>query len=99
MPTLVNFVSMKIDPEIVEDFKQAIMANAKGSNAEDGCLLFDVSVAKDDPTHFILYEKFESEAALDAHREMPHFKTYWAFLEAQGDKMKRTARHYARLEG
>jgi autoinducer 2-degrading protein len=98
MPALVNFVSMQVDADIVDDFRAAITANARGSRAEAGCLQFDVSVAKDDPGHFILYEKFESEAALDSHRETPHFQAYWKFLEAQGDKMKRTPRHYAELE-
>ncbi len=98
MPALVNFITMKIDPDIIEDFKQAIMENAAGSRAEDDCLQFDVSVAADDPTTFILYEKFSSEAALDAHRNTPHFKKYWQFLESQGDKMQRTPRHFQTLD-
>ena len=35
----------------------------------------------DDPNHFMLYEVYTDAAALEAHRETPHFKTWAAAVE------------------
>ena len=42
---------------------------------EPGNVSFAAHRAKDDPNDILLYEIYESEAAFNAHRETPHFKT------------------------
>lgn len=44
------------------------------SRAEDGCAMYMVSRLNDDPDQFIIYEHYRDEAAVQAHRESPHFK-------------------------
>ena len=41
---------------------------------EPGCALYHACRAKDNPDFFLLYEHYVDEAALQAHRETPHFK-------------------------
>jgi quinol monooxygenase YgiN len=45
---------------------------------EPGCRRFDILNLASDPNHFFLYEIYDNEAALKAHRETPHFKKYAA---------------------
>jgi quinol monooxygenase YgiN len=44
------------------------------AKTEPGCKLYQASRAQDNPDNFLLYEHYEDEAALAAHRETPHFK-------------------------
>src|SRR5215813_8592418 len=45
---------------------------------EEGARLFLISRAKENPAQFLFYELFRDEAALKAHQESAHFKTYIA---------------------
>jgi quinol monooxygenase YgiN len=48
--------------------------NAEASRTEPGCLEFSVYQAIDDPQAFLLYERYTSEEAFQAHRRTPHFR-------------------------
>jgi quinol monooxygenase YgiN len=48
--------------------------NAKASRAEPGCLEFSVYQEIDEPRAVLLYERYRSEEAFQAHRQTPHFK-------------------------
>ena len=41
---------------------------------EPGCLLYQANQSVDDENAFLLYEVYSDQAALEAHRETPHFK-------------------------
>lgn len=43
---------------------------------EPGCTKYYANVSRDDPNLIMLYEEYESEEALQAHRETEHFKQY-----------------------
>jgi autoinducer 2-degrading protein len=58
-----------------------MLANARGARGEPGNLRFDVLRALDDPNHITLYEVYDSDKALAAHRETPHFKRWQAAVE------------------
>ena len=42
---------------------------------EPGCLVYRAARSTEDRDVFVLYEEYEDEAALLAHRETPHFRT------------------------
>jgi quinol monooxygenase YgiN len=48
--------------------------NAEASRTEPGCLEFSVYQEIDDPRTFLLYERYTSEDAFQAHRRTPHFQ-------------------------
>lgn len=41
---------------------------------EPGCLMFVPHVDRDDPGRFFVYEQWVDEAALEHHRETPHYR-------------------------
>lgn len=70
-------VSVQVNPGRLEAFVEAIRTNAERSfTDEPGCLYFDVSQDVADDHHFTLYELYADEAAVDAHRNQPHFKVW-----------------------
>jgi (4S)-4-hydroxy-5-phosphonooxypentane-2,3-dione isomerase len=74
----VNAVDLDIVPAEREKFLAAITENGAASVKEPGCRRFDILNLASDPNHFFLYEIYDNEAALKAHRETPHFKKYAA---------------------
>ncbi len=55
----------------------AILArHVEATRAEAGCVDFIAYRDSEDPDHFALYERYVDEAAFEAHRDTPHFKTY-----------------------
>ena len=70
---IVLAVSIKIKPERIGEFVDATRRNHEGSVAEPGCLRFDVVQDTEDPGHFMLYEVYEDQTAVDAHRGTEHY--------------------------
>jgi quinol monooxygenase YgiN len=72
-------VTLQVRPGHLEPFMDAITENAERSfTDEPGCVYFDVSQDADDDHHFVFYELYLDEAALDAHRAAPHFAVWRA---------------------
>jgi len=46
------------------------------TRAEPGCRMYLAHRSLADPRRFFLYEQYDDQAALDAHRESPHFERY-----------------------
>ena len=69
-------VQVRVKPEWVEAFRQATMANARGSLREPGVARFDVLQHEDDPTRFLLVEAYRTPEAISAHKETPHYRVW-----------------------
>ena len=70
-------VLVTVKPELLAEFEQALLHNARESVKRDpGCLRFDVSQQQDDPTRWVLYEMYDSPDAHATHRRSPHFLAY-----------------------
>ncbi|WP_422923494.1 putative quinol monooxygenase [Singulisphaera sp. PoT] len=48
------------------------------TRAEAGCRMYQVHRSIAEPRRFFLYEQYDDQAALDAHRASPHFAQYAA---------------------
>ncbi len=46
------------------------------TRAEPGCRMYVAHRSPADPRRFFLYEQYDDEAALEAHRAAPHFERY-----------------------
>ncbi|WP_404384026.1 antibiotic biosynthesis monooxygenase [Knoellia locipacati] len=67
-------VRLDVLPDRLVEFTEAITRNAAATfGDEPGCLRFDVCRSQSDPHHFVFYEIYRDEAALDAHRAAAHF--------------------------
>ena len=95
MANLVNLVHVTVAAGYLERIKPAMLANARSSVQETGCHQFDVVVSNDDDNKFVFYEVYNDQAALDAHRQTDHFKTYWKILEELGDNVQRSVQLYS----
>jgi len=67
-------VSLRVKEDRLEPFLEAMRENAHRTFADEaGCQYFDVTQDREDPLHFIFYELYMDEAAVQAHRAAPHF--------------------------
>ncbi|NLA47886.1 MAG: antibiotic biosynthesis monooxygenase [Bacteroidales bacterium] len=70
---IVTCVYVHVKPESVEDFIKATEENHTGSVEEAGNFRFDFSQHADDPTRFLIYEAYESEEDVEAHKKTAHY--------------------------
>jgi (4S)-4-hydroxy-5-phosphonooxypentane-2,3-dione isomerase len=87
----VRVISLKVEREHVEEFKEASTANHNGSLKEPGVLRFDVLQSESDPTQFLLYEVYESEEATLTHKETVHYKRWKERVEPMMAEPRRSA--------
>ena len=67
-------VTIQMKPEHREAFMEAMLDDARGSvGNEPGCFRFDVVQDGEDPNRIHLYEVYLDEAAIEAHRQAPHY--------------------------
>jgi len=73
----VVLVQVAIRPELQEAFEEALLHNARESvRCDPGCVRFDVSQDKGDPTRWVLHEVYDSPEAHATHRQSAHFLAY-----------------------
>jgi len=60
------------EAEVAEIFSKLQAA----SRQEPGCLMYIVHRHRTDPRLFFIYEQYRNDAALEAHRQSPHFQQY-----------------------
>ena len=46
------------------------------SRKEPGCVMYQVHRHRTEPRRFLIYEQYKDDAALEAHRNAPHFLQY-----------------------
>jgi autoinducer 2-degrading protein len=79
-----TIVYIRVKPEHLEEYLEAIRENHEKSVLEPGNLRFDILQSPEDPTQFITYMAYEDEASANAHRETAH---YFAFRDRVADWM------------
>ena len=60
------------EAEVVQVFSKL----AAESRKEPGCRMYVVHRHKEQPRHFLVYEQYDDDAALQAHRDSKHFQQY-----------------------
>lgn len=80
----VTLVHVRVKPDTVDAFVEACRLNHEGSTAEPGNRRFDVLQDAAEPTHFVLYEAYTSEADAAAHKQTAH---YHAWRDTVADMM------------
>jgi quinol monooxygenase YgiN len=63
-------------PGFEDELRQLLADLQKASRQDEGCLEYSVFSDEQDPRTFLLYEKWTSSAALDAHNEQQHVKEF-----------------------
>ena len=78
----VTLVEINIKPDRVEEFLEVFRANHEGAIREPGNLRFDVLQDPKVKTRFFIYEAYQDDAAVQAHKETPHYLACVEKLEA-----------------
>jgi (4S)-4-hydroxy-5-phosphonooxypentane-2,3-dione isomerase len=69
-------VDMVVKPGAEAKCREYIRILQQHSRQEPGCLMYIGHQSIEDPRRFLFYEQYKDRAALDAHRNSPHFKQY-----------------------
>ena len=76
------FVTINIKSGFAQKFSEASLGDSQGSvRDEPGCFRFDILQNSEIPNRFHLYEVYKYEAALEAHRNAPHYKKWRETVE------------------
>ncbi len=76
---LAIWVKVRVKPQLRQRFLEAIEVDALASERDEpGCLRFHVLQDERDENVYYFYEVYEDQAALDAHRTMPHYAVWRA---------------------
>ena len=79
---IITIVDVYVTEEVIQDFIAASEKKHKGSTAEAENLRFDIIQSEDDPSHFVLYEAYVSQAGVLAHKETAHYAEWRDTVEA-----------------
>lgn len=63
-------------PDDVDTLKSHLQAMIGPTRAEEGCELYRVVNANEDPAIFVLFELYKDEAAFKAHAATDHFEEH-----------------------
>ena len=69
-------VHVHVKPELIDDFKQASIENARNSVQEPGVARFDVIQRQDDPSRFVLVEVYRTPEDPAKHKETEHYQRW-----------------------
>ena len=70
------FSTNKIKAEHLDEFLAQVRIHAANSNAEPGCVRYDVMQDADDPQTICLHEVFRDEDAFHAHQTYDFYKDW-----------------------
>jgi len=62
-------------PQSADEVARLLPRLAEASREEEGNLSYAVARDLDDPTRFVITERYVDAAAFQAHRESPHFQS------------------------
>ncbi|WP_194790020.1 putative quinol monooxygenase [Pseudomonas sp. UFMG81] len=68
----------KTRPEMAEAFEQLFRPFVEPSRQEPGCIEYHMLRDKADPSLFVFFEVWASQAALDVHSALPHMAEFFA---------------------
>jgi (4S)-4-hydroxy-5-phosphonooxypentane-2,3-dione isomerase len=74
----VSAVDLEIAPGQIDKFLEALKENGDATIKEPGCRQYDILQLASDPNQVHIYEVYENDAAVQAHRATDHFKKYLA---------------------
>ena len=76
---LAIWVKVRIKPERRQQFLKAIEVDALASERDEpGCVRFNVLQDEQDPNTYYFFEVYKDQAAIEAHRAMPHYAVWRA---------------------
>ena len=93
----ISAVTAHVKEDFVDDFIAATLKHHANTLKEKGNLRFDFLQNREDPTRFLFYEAYESEADIEFHRQADSYLTWrdtvekWMAEPRQGTPYKPVA--------
>jgi (4S)-4-hydroxy-5-phosphonooxypentane-2,3-dione isomerase len=76
---LLHTAHLRVREDAIEPFRARLARHAATSlEKEEGCHRFDFFQERSDPALFLLIEVYEDHAALEVHRNSPHYYEFRA---------------------
>lgn len=76
---MVSFtVRMEFDPADRAKVEELVRKLAPLSREDPGCVMYIPHFVQEAPATLVIYEQYKDEAALEHHRNSPHFQQYAA---------------------
>jgi quinol monooxygenase YgiN len=75
-------VRIKAKPDSKERVRRELQELLAPTRQEQGCLNYDMHVAKDDDALFLFHENWDSEGDLNRHLATPHVQRWIALAES-----------------
>jgi len=75
MPLLV-FAAITANSGAETDLKNALSELVLAVRTEPACQLYELYESTEHPDRFIMHERWDDEAGLQAHNQMPHMKAF-----------------------
>jgi quinol monooxygenase YgiN len=75
-PLLTVVAEIQAKPGKEDALRRAVLALIEPTRKEDGCVQYDLHVHTSDPSRFVFYENWTSQAHLDRHAESPHIQEF-----------------------
>ena len=69
-------VRMRFEESDHDAIQGNLLALTEGSRKEPGCVTYIAHFVSDDSCTVLIYEQYRDEAALEVHRNTPHFKEH-----------------------
>ena len=88
-----TLVHVQVKPEFIEPFVEATRENHLNSVREVGNFRFDVLQDANNPGHFILYEAYENENAVSAHKKTAHYMKWRDTVASWMEKPREGVKH------
>lgn len=75
---LIVFATISARPGAGEFLKSGLLELIPSVRAEASCQLYELYQSTEHPERFIMHERWDDEAGLQAHNQMPHMKAFGA---------------------
>lgn len=79
------FVTIKAKSGKEKELEAAFAPCIAATKKEAGCLAYELNQDPDDPTTYIMFEKFKNVAALEAHLKLEHTAKLFKVIESLTD--------------
>jgi quinol monooxygenase YgiN len=80
-------VHMQAAPGFENELGEHLSAMVGPTRSESGCITYQLHRDPEDPSKFMFYERFKSQAALDDHGETPHLQKFRAYRAEFPDRV------------
>lgn len=77
----ISAVTVHVKQEFIDDFIKASRIHQANTVKETGNLRLDFLQSRDDPSQFLFYEAYESEADIELHRQAESYRTWRKAVE------------------